>query len=545
MKSKFLKFLPIVLSAAICGGVFAACGGTPEGPGGPGEPGADTSTALAADNKIYLVGDSTVCDYSAKRDNYYLPRWGYGEQLYNYVNCQKSQIRNLALSGRSSRDYLAEANYTTLKSSIKNGDYLIIGFGHNDEKQEDAARFTDPAGTHTEETTAKGFYSFKYILYQNYIKVAKEAGATPILCTPIVRYNESGSYTGNTIHVTENGDYAKAIKDLGEATQTTVIDLTTITKNIYTADNAGAKYFHACYTYEGEKPNETLGKSDGTHLNAYGAKRVAYELAQAIKSTNCTLKNNVKTNSTVPTKDADFAEAIRADYVNASYEAFDPAKATKLTTLQTTTPTDWYATAMGELGGDKVTPFKILYADNTFTVGNESGDKGKITSDVDGFAAAFIQIPSNKNFTASATVKVKSMAITKGPNQAAFGMMIRDDIYINKRVTTLSSNYIAAGAFGDGNSSIFSRESKSLNKVSGTSVTVAVDSVYNVSIKREGQKVTATFSDGVHDYSKEYMDIFFNAVDSDNMYLCLFANRSIVAEFTNVQFEVTGEFTQA
>ena len=152
----------------------------------------DTSAPLPADKKIYVVGDSTVCSFN---DNYYLPRYGYGTQLTEYLNVQSNQVVNLAISGRSSLSFLTESNYTTLKTSIAEGDYLIIGFGHNDEKSDDAARFTNPTKSYTDDTTANG-PSFQYTLYENYVKLAKDKGATPILCTPIVRYDDRGGVFG-------------------------------------------------------------------------------------------------------------------------------------------------------------------------------------------------------------------------------------------------------------------------------------------------------------------------------------------------------------
>ena len=154
----------------------------------PNPPEEDTSVKLTG--KIYLVGDSTVCEFS---DSYYLPRYGYGTQLYNYINCDANQIRNLALSGRSSLSYLTESNYTTLKNEISAGDYLIIGFGHNDEKSAEPARYTNPNKTHTDSSTANG-PSFQYTLYENYVKLATEKGAKPRLCTPIVRCDAIGKY---------------------------------------------------------------------------------------------------------------------------------------------------------------------------------------------------------------------------------------------------------------------------------------------------------------------------------------------------------------
>ena len=171
---------------------------------------------------LYLVGDSTVASFA---DSYFYPRYGYGTQLDKFLS-EKVTVKNLALSGRSSKSFLIEANYSTLKNSLKEGDILVIGFGHNDEKSDDSERFTDAALPYTDSA------SFGYHLYEYYIKLARECGATPILCTPIVRAQGNDNYAGSEGHVTANGDYAQAIRDLGEATDTAVIDLTALTKAI-------------------------------------------------------------------------------------------------------------------------------------------------------------------------------------------------------------------------------------------------------------------------------------------------------------------------
>ncbi len=485
----------------------------------------DTSTLLSGN--IYLVGDSTVCAFS---DNYYLPRYGYGTQLYNYINCEPTQIKNLALSGRSSKSYLTEGNYATLKNSIKAGDYLIIGFGHNDEKNDDAERYTSPTGDKQTEG------SFQKVLYDNYVKLAKDKGATPILCTPVVRYDSTGAYTGSVVHVTSNGDYVQAIKNLGEDTDTTVIDLTAITKDLYKQDNEKAQYYHAFTTYKGEKPDETPNGRDNTHLNKYGAKTVAFYLTQRLLSSDCTLKNSIKTNSIAPNFDIDYPAAIKDDYVRPEYDSFNPTTTTarKLTTIMTNdTSADWYATAMGDI--TNANSFTISESESTFTVGNTDG-KGKFASGGDGFAAAFIQIDASKNFTASATVKVKSVS-GEASNQSGFGMMLRDDILVNTVQSSLTSNFVAAGILNT-KGAIFSRENGTLSGAANTiSTAVAANDTYQLEIVRLGQAVTVK----VNSYTKTYTDFDFVAVDNGYMYLCLFANRNITAEFTNVQFEITGD----
>lgn len=510
----------------------------------PSSGGEDTSTALPADKKIYVVGDSTVCAFS---DNYYIPRYGYGTQLHGYLNVTSSQIVNLAISGRSSKSFLVEGNYTTLTSSISEGDYLIIGFGHNDEKSEEDARYTDANGTYTQATTANGD-SFQYVLYENYVKMAKEKGATPILCTPIVRYSDKGDYTTDKAHDTtttdklgKGGDYAAAIRTLGEATDTTVVDLTTLTKTVYTADNAEAQYFHAHTTYSEAAHTPTTGEEtptglDGTHINKYGAKMVAYQFAQALKSKDCTLKEQVRTNAVAPTKAACYDDAKNLDYVKPDYSSFDPSTHTDRNLTG-----DWYRTVVGNIGGDKANLYTISYVDSVFTVGNSNSNNGKFSDTVDGFGAAFVQISKDKNFEASATVKVKEIG-SLANNQSAFGMMLRDDIYIDGEPAgtytgkeNISSNYVSTSVLGDGSASMLSKVDSKMSK--DGAVAVAVDSTYEMSIKRVGQTVTLKLGSTV----KTFTDFDFFAVDNDYMYLCLFANRGLVVEFSNVQFQITGD----
>ena len=170
-----------------------------------------------------MVGDSTV---SAFNDSYYLPRVGYGEELDNYFN---ANVYNLAVSGASSKDFASMDSYQVLLNGSKDvpalGDaegakFLFIGFGHNDEKTEDA-RYTDPNGDYKTEG------SFAHSLYTRYIQPALERGVTPVVCTPMVRLtndNTAESYEGASGHVTADttigqrtfagGDYAQAIRDM-------------------------------------------------------------------------------------------------------------------------------------------------------------------------------------------------------------------------------------------------------------------------------------------------------------------------------------------
>ncbi len=94
----------------------------------------------------WVIGDSTVSSFS---DAYYYPRYGWGTQLEYYFD-DTIAVNNLALSGRSSKSFTKEANYSTLMNGMKSGDFLFVGFGHNDEKAE-ADRYTNPNGDYKTE----------------------------------------------------------------------------------------------------------------------------------------------------------------------------------------------------------------------------------------------------------------------------------------------------------------------------------------------------------------------------------------------------------
>ncbi|MDS0526295.1 SGNH/GDSL hydrolase family protein [Clostridium sp. SHJSY1] len=221
---------------------------------------------------IWIVGDSTV---SCFEDNYYYVRYGWGTQIENYLDKTVS-VKNIALSGRSSKSFIVEAEYNLLLNGMKKGDYLLVGFGHNDEKLE-IERYTNPNGTYLEEDT------FANSLYKNYIKPAEFVGCKVILCTPIVRRTKTGEWENLNLHITktseefEGGDYSEVIRKLGKTFNVPVIDMTLLTKGLY--DKLGIDetiYLHAWLSSKSVSV-------DNTHTNIWGAKYNAYLITERIK----------------------------------------------------------------------------------------------------------------------------------------------------------------------------------------------------------------------------------------------------------------------
>lgn len=478
--------------------------------------------------RIFVVGDSTL---SAFNDPYYYPRYGYGTKIQDYLDADKATVINLAMSGRSSKSFTTEKNYETLKKNIKKGDYLIIGFGHNDEKSEEA-RYTNPNGAKEEAG------SFKNSLYENYVKLAQDKKATPVLCTPIVRRAPGKAYEGSVVHITKDvagfpgGDYPKAIRELGAETNTTVIDLTQITKDRYEqlANDKETAKFHAQLTY---KPAST----DNTHLNTYGASVIAYDVVTALQAADSKFAKFVKEGITAPTEDI---LVKNPDYVVPKYAEFNPAE--DASALWTTTA-PWYATVFGDCGGEEKLQdpanYNVEEKDGKVTMhsGTIDGDKsvGKIAAASDGIMFYFQKLPIDKDFTLKAKAKV--LYLNGNNNQVSFGLMVRDDVYIDKYDNSINSDYVAAGplklANNEDYSSSWMRQNATLNETHNAGQPKpAVGDVIDLSITKKGNVYTTQFGKDTAEYT-----IDLKSVDPNVIYAGLFTVRSAYIEFSDISLE--------
>src|SRR5208283_3750600 len=119
---------------------------------------------------IFMVGDSTMADKTVIPAN---PERGWGQMLPMYFQ-DNVRIENHAVNGRSSKSFIDQGRWATVTNRLRPGDYVIIQFGHNDEKKNDATRYTEPFG------------SFKANLAR-FIRDTRALRATPILATPVAR----------------------------------------------------------------------------------------------------------------------------------------------------------------------------------------------------------------------------------------------------------------------------------------------------------------------------------------------------------------------
>ena len=90
---------------------------------------------------IYIAGDSTAAIKLPEKR----PETGWGEAFQAYFK-ENVKIENRAINGRSTKSFINEGHLDKIEKSIQPGDYLIIQFGHNDQKIEDLERGTHPYG---------------------------------------------------------------------------------------------------------------------------------------------------------------------------------------------------------------------------------------------------------------------------------------------------------------------------------------------------------------------------------------------------------------
>lgn len=212
-------------------------------------------TALA--QTVFIIGDSTVSNFQPPD-----PRNGWGQVIGQYF-AEGVTVKNYAISGRSSKSFFDEGAWTPVATAIQPGDYVLIQFGHNDEKR-DAARGTEPFGTYQE-----------YL--SHYVDDTLKAGGTPVLITPVAR----GSFKKGGAD--SHGRYPAAMMELAKSKKIACIDLNAISEKHFR--ELGSKVMPLFIA--------SIDGKDNTHFTPAGAAVVAKLVAGAIQGLDTPLAGKV------------------------------------------------------------------------------------------------------------------------------------------------------------------------------------------------------------------------------------------------------------
>lgn len=221
-----------------------------------------TSVCFAQKTTLYCIGDSTMAN---KKDPDQNPEYGWVQVLQSYFK-DAVTVENKAVNGRSTKSFINEKRWDSIYKKLKKGDYVFIEFGHNDEKIEDSARYTNP---HT---------AFRYNLIK-FVKESREKGAIPILFTSIARrnFNEKG------VLVPTHGDYPLETRLVAQEYKVPFIDLeyhTELLEQSYGPEKSKLLHLHFKV---GEIPYYKEDKKDDTHLSLLGANKIAKIVVDQLK----------------------------------------------------------------------------------------------------------------------------------------------------------------------------------------------------------------------------------------------------------------------
>lgn len=257
-------------------------------------------TVAMSAKKVHTLGDSTMAPY----DESATVTRGWGMYFGNFLANGWTSI-NYAKGGRDSRGGYNEL-WQTAKKQVEAGDYVIITFGHNDEKiggmdRDEVYNYYISKGMTAEANALDTRGTTPSNTYKQWlgkiVDEVKEKGATPIICSPVCRSYIDGNGKvkragrhdlGDSFSLlTADGikekqsvpaddhtmDYAYHSQKLAEEKGVSFIDLTTATKELYESYGSESKCQAQLFDGEG-----------ATHFNTTGALLVARECARLMKA---------------------------------------------------------------------------------------------------------------------------------------------------------------------------------------------------------------------------------------------------------------------
>lgn len=222
---------------------------------------------------IHMIGDSTMANKPDPDKN---PERGWGQVLGQFFN-DEVVIKNHAVNGRSTKSFRDLGHWQKVLDSLKPGNYVIIQFGHNDGKDTDPTRYTNPQT------------AYRYNLIR-YVEETRAKGAIPIICSSIARrkFNEQG------VLLDAHGNYTLMTRLVAQEMNVPFYDMQYFTENMEMKYGPeGSKKLHLHFA-----PNEIeylpKGLEDNTHLSVLGSTEVAKCFVEELKKQKHPLSKYLK-----------------------------------------------------------------------------------------------------------------------------------------------------------------------------------------------------------------------------------------------------------
>lgn len=219
---------------------------------------------------VFLCGNSTVVDQEQE------PWASWGQMITRWLD-ERVVIANYAESGLSATTFLAQLRLDKILSQLREGDYVICEFGHNDEKEKRAG---DGA-----------WYSYSRNL-KIFADRVREKGGNIIFVTPTARrfFNDDQKTLRNT-----HGDYPEAMRTVSRRENVPLIELNGMTHTFYEAlgfeGSKRALVHYPANTF----PDQPKPLADNTHFNPFGAWEVAKMIVMGLKQMDSPLVQYLRT----------------------------------------------------------------------------------------------------------------------------------------------------------------------------------------------------------------------------------------------------------
>jgi lysophospholipase L1-like esterase len=220
--------------------------------------------------RVWLIGDSTMSDKEVKA----YPETGWGMPFENFFD-STILVDNRAKNGRSTKSFIAEQRWQAVMDQVKEGDYVFIQFGHNDE--------VPTKTTYTpEDQFAANLVRF--------ITESKNKKAMPVLITPVARRKFD-----STGHIEEtHAVYAAIVRKVAAEQKIPLIDLDEKSKALLQQSGPENSKLFFNYLDPNEHPNYPEGHKDDTHFNELGARKMAEIVLAEIKNLHLELADHIR-----------------------------------------------------------------------------------------------------------------------------------------------------------------------------------------------------------------------------------------------------------
>lgn len=220
---------------------------------------------------IYLVGDSTTSNKEVKA----FPETGWG-MPFTYFFDSTIVVDNRAKNGRSTKSFIEEGLWKPVLEKLKDGDYVFIQFGHNDEGKTKVGRYTTPE-------------EFRSNLIK-YVIETRSKKALPILITPVARR----MFDSNGLIKESHPIYSDVVKEVAKQLHVPLIDLDEKSKELLQKFGPENSKWLFNYVEAGEHPNYPEGHKDDTHFNELGARRMAEIVLEQVKELHLGIAEHIR-----------------------------------------------------------------------------------------------------------------------------------------------------------------------------------------------------------------------------------------------------------